>query len=81
MNCNQCGRDNCDGHWCDACGRNAEAPIMDNDKFYCDKFCLFDKEPNNPLLIGVSPQVADVTVRMRKLKKEVEATTGARWIS
>lgn len=86
LTCIQCGRENCNGHKCENCGKNAEAPLMVGELFYCDKFCLSVKHPNHPLLAGVKQEVidaftrrADIIGRMRALKKEAE-DAGVAWI-
>lgn len=78
--CTQCGQLNCSGHRCDACGSNADYPISVDSKFYCDKFCLYSKQPDHPLLSTVDAKRADIVARIRALKQEAQEA-GITWIS
>lgn len=78
--CNQCGAENCSGHKCDACGRNADYPISVDSKFYCDKYCLYSKQPDHPSLSTLDSKRADILTRMRALRQEAQEA-GVAWIS
>lgn len=85
--CRQCGEENCSGHICAHCGKNAEYPISVDNKFYCDKYCLYSKQPDHGILSGVPSEDfkafekrADIVGRMRALKQEA-AEAGVAWIS
>lgn len=85
--CIQCGRQNCNGHKCDNCGVNADSPLIVDQKFYCDKFCLYSKQPDNLILSGVPASEfekfkkrASIVGRMRELKEEARLA-GVAWIS
>jgi len=88
MSCNQCGRESCSGvHTCESCGKNAASPLMVDDKFYCDRYCLHASDPNHAFFSGSSSaeakhlaDTADILSRMRALKAEAEAA-GVTWIS
>jgi len=85
--CRQCGAINCSGHICANCGKDAEAPLSVDGSFYCDKYCLYAKKPDHPVLSAVPSadfeafeKKADIVGRMRALRREADLA-GVAWIN
>lgn len=64
-------------HECKVCGYDAGASalVVGNDdtenEFYCSRFCIYEDDPNHPLVADVSPERWEVERGKREVQRDM----------